>query len=69
MARRAWGVQFHPEFDAEVMGQYLRDRWDSLAEEGLDPERLNANLSDAVSGRAVLRRFVAAVASSLPFSL
>jgi GMP synthase (glutamine-hydrolysing) len=68
VARGAWGVQFHPEFDAEVMGQYVRDRWDSLVSEGLAPERLNVKLSDAASGRAVLRRFVATVTSSMPRS-
>ena len=54
---RAWGVQFHPEVDAERLGD-----WDesALAEEGLDLERLRAQAREAEpeSARAA-RRLVA----------
>ena len=54
---RAWGVQFHPEFDADVMRGYLEDRAEVLREEGFDPAQLAADTRDSPHGTAVLRRF------------
>jgi GMP synthase (glutamine-hydrolysing) len=56
---RAWGVQFHPEFDADVMRGYLGTRSELLRREGFDPEDLLTRAADAEStGGEVLRRFV-----------
>ncbi|MEE2673759.1 MAG: glutamine amidotransferase [Myxococcota bacterium] len=55
--RRAWGVQFHPEFDADVMRSYVELRADVLREEGLDPDRFARETRDSSDGPAVLRRF------------
>lgn len=60
----AWGVQFHPEFDADVIRGYLRARADVLREEGLDPERLGREARDSPHGSAVLRRFAGIVRSA-----
>ena len=38
----AWGVQFHPEFDADVVRAYLEARRDAVRAEGLDPDALLA---------------------------
>jgi GMP synthase (glutamine-hydrolysing) len=58
-----WGVQFHPEFDADVMRGYIEARSDLLRREGLDPEALLAGAADAASTAGeVLRRFVRLVA-------
>jgi GMP synthase (glutamine-hydrolysing) len=54
---RAWGLQFHPEFDADVMRGYLSERAERLIEEGLDPVRLTREARDSPHGAAVLRRF------------
>jgi GMP synthase (glutamine-hydrolysing) len=54
---RAWGVQFHPEFDADVMRGYVRERAGILRAEGLDPESLAAATRESPHGAAVLRRF------------
>jgi len=59
---RAWGVQFHPEFDAEVIRGYLEARSEILRREGLDAEALLAAVRDADHGRALLRRFAALAA-------
>ena len=48
---RAWGVQFHPEMDAEIVGYYSAAR-----PEGLDSP---AALRDTPESQALLRRFVA----------
>jgi GMP synthase (glutamine-hydrolysing) len=55
---RAWGVQFHPEFDALVMREYVQTRRELLLEEGRDPAAILAGITAAQAGRAVLARFV-----------
>ena len=55
----AWGVQFHPEFDAPTLRAYLRARAQLLAEEGLDAEALTKAACDSPHGASILRRFVA----------
>lgn len=55
---RAWGVQFHPEFDPQVMSEYVETRSAILAQEGRDPAAMLASIAAAEAGRLVLRRFV-----------
>ncbi len=55
---RAWGVQFHPEFDAQVMAEYVESRRGVLVEEGRDPDAVAAGISYAPWGSLILRRFV-----------
>jgi len=64
-ARRAWGLQFHPEFPVAAMRGYLRLRADALQREGLDAARLSGAVRPSPRARALLRRFlrVAGVAS------
>ncbi len=54
----AWGVQFHPEMDAEILRCYIRERREALWQEGLDPVALERGLQDALAGRAVICRFL-----------
>ena len=56
---RAWGVQFHPEFDEQVMTEYIETRSALLAEEGRDAAAMLASVAAARAGAVVLRRFVA----------
>jgi len=56
---RAWGVQFHPEFDAAVMLGYCDARADLLRDEGLDPEQLAREVREAPAGPRLLQRFAA----------
>ena len=53
----AWGLQFHPDFDAVVMRGYIEQRAATLVEEGLDPGRLLREARDTPHGPSVLRRF------------
>ncbi len=53
-----YGVQFHPEFDSEVMRGYVEARAELIAGEGLDPEAMLARASDTPMGGQVLRNFV-----------
>jgi GMP synthase (glutamine-hydrolysing) len=50
-------VQFHPEFDADVMRGYLRARAAILAGEGQDAAALIARVHDGTRGREILRNF------------
>jgi GMP synthase (glutamine-hydrolysing) len=54
---RAWGVQFHPEWDHDVVRAYLVERAPILRGEGLDPEALIERATPSDDGAAILRRF------------
>ena len=54
---RVWGVQFHPEFDADIMRGYIAGRSSLIAEEGGDPAALAAACQDSPHGAALLGRF------------
>lgn len=57
--QRAWGVQFHPEMDAEVLRHYLAARGGAMRGEGLDPGAVEVEARDTPDSRALLQRFVA----------
>ena len=64
---RLRAVQFHPEFDADVMRGYLRARAHLIREEGVDPEALLAavnNVGDGTRGADILRNFARRLAFS-----
>jgi GMP synthase (glutamine-hydrolysing) len=53
----AWGVQFHPEFTADIMRAYLKAQTPDLLKEGLSPDSLMARVADAPHARSLLQRF------------
>jgi GMP synthase (glutamine-hydrolysing) len=55
----AWGVQFHPEFDAEVMRAYLEERRELLAGEGIDAAGLLRRVEETPQAAGLLGRFAA----------
>ncbi len=57
IGQRAWGVQFHPEFDADITRGYIAGRRELLLKEGLDPSALGLACKDSEHGSAVLARF------------
>jgi GMP synthase (glutamine-hydrolysing) len=57
VGKSAWGVQFHPEFDADVMRGYVRHRSEIIRAEGLDPEALLRDIEDGPDGTSLLARF------------
>jgi GMP synthase (glutamine-hydrolysing) len=65
MNENAWGVQFHPEFDAEIVRAYIRVNREALAKEGQNPDKLIKNCSDNEFGGELLRRFAKLVAEKL----
>lgn len=56
-------VQFHPEFDADVIRGYLAARAEIIRKEGLDPESLLASVHDGTRGRDILRNFARLVSA------
>jgi GMP synthase (glutamine-hydrolysing) len=54
---RAWGVQFHPEFDADIVRGYIDERRALIESEGLDAAGLHAGVKDTLHGTLLLRRF------------
>ncbi len=53
----AWGLQFHPEFNAEISAAYIRERAADLQAEGLDSEALLKALKPSPEATALLRHF------------
>ncbi len=59
---RQWGVQFHPEFDREIMQRYVEARRPILADEGLDPDSMIEGVVETPDLTRVLVRFARVVA-------
>jgi GMP synthase (glutamine-hydrolysing) len=57
IGERAWGIQFHPEFDAQALRTYIERRTDLIRGEGGDPELLARRVEDTPSGGELLARF------------
>ena len=53
----AWGVQFHPEFDAAVARAYIEQRREIFVADGKDPDALIAAVEDSDHGARLLARF------------
>jgi GMP synthase (glutamine-hydrolysing) len=56
-AEKVWGVQFHPEFSAPVMSDYIRYRAPAMREEGLNPEQLLDRVTQTKEAKSVLKKF------------
>jgi GMP synthase (glutamine-hydrolysing) len=61
----AWGIQFHPEFDAEITRAYIHHMWETLQAEGQDPKELLAVIQEAETGSEILIRFAALIVPNL----
>ncbi len=57
LGRAAWGVQFHPEFDAQVMKTYIDEFFDQLDAEGLRPAELLRHATETPVCAGLLGRF------------
>jgi GMP synthase (glutamine-hydrolysing) len=57
----AWGVQFHPEIDAEVMRGYIHARRAILAGENIPWDEVRAAVTDAPQATLLMRNFVTRV--------
>lgn len=57
IGEKAWGVQFHPEMDAEIARTYIQAESAELAAEGQNPAEVLANVQETPIAAQVLRRF------------
>ncbi|KQW54097.1 glutamine amidotransferase [Variovorax sp. Root411] len=57
IGKHAWGVQFHPEFDAEAMRGYIDLLADDLAAAGVDPATLRERVGPTDTAAGLLGRF------------
>jgi GMP synthase (glutamine-hydrolysing) len=53
-----YGVQFHPEIDADIMRGYVEARREILISEGHDAEAIHAGVGEGDAGAETLRNFV-----------
>lgn len=53
----AWGVQFHPEFDADIMRGYVDLLAEDARAQGTDPAALRARVAGTASAARLLGRF------------
>ena len=56
--KNAWGVQFHPEFDPEIMDHAISVYRTDMEAAGYDVDTLRANHVDPRFGKALLKNFV-----------
>lgn len=59
----AWGVQFHPEIDAETLGDYFAARRPTLLAEGFDVDAGERALRDAPEATRLITRFLSLAAA------
>jgi GMP synthase (glutamine-hydrolysing) len=55
--RPAWGLQFHPELTAAITRGYIEAKRRDMRREGLDPDRLLAEVRETRWGGDILARF------------
>ncbi|WP_019528488.1 glutamine amidotransferase [Dasania marina] len=55
--QHAWGVQFHPEYDVEIMQDIYDEEGEHLQEVGLDVAKLRATTKDSSHGQQLLKAF------------
>jgi len=60
----AWGIQFHPEFDADILKRYLVILDAQLRAKGLNPDELMEQSFDTPYGKQFLKRFAQIVTDS-----
>jgi len=59
IGERLWGIQFHPEFSAEVTAEFVRDAGDSVQQRGETTAGLLAGIHDSTISPRLLQRFAA----------
>jgi len=57
----AWGLQFHPEFSADIMRAYISEQTGPLLSQGHDVGALQEAIVDTEAANALLGRFVGIV--------
>lgn len=53
----AWGIQFHPEFDAQIVSRFIEYYRDILGQQGRSADALHTGIRPAPESHSLLRRF------------
>jgi GMP synthase (glutamine-hydrolysing) len=61
LGESAWGVQFHPEFSADIMRAYVSEQSDALLKQGHDVAALTAAIANTDAANTLLKRFMTIV--------
>ena len=61
----AWGVQFHPEYNADIMRSYINEQAEELKSAGLDSSELFRAVSETPVAAETLRNFARIVEGRL----
>lgn len=61
LGESAWGVQFHPEFSADIMRAYVSEQSEALLKQGHDVAALTAAIANTDAANALLKRFMTIV--------
>lgn len=56
-SEKCWGVQFHPEFDAQIMKHYIKNKKNTLADQGYNIDKMLDNADIVDYGGEILTRF------------
>jgi GMP synthase (glutamine-hydrolysing) len=62
----AWGLQFHPEFDAAIVRAYIHAFRQDLLAQGRDPAALQATCAETPRAAGLLQRFARLVSRPVP---
>jgi GMP synthase (glutamine-hydrolysing) len=57
IGQSAWGLQFHPEFDADIMRAYVTEFAHQLKHFGYDPNAIQQRIAETPLSRQILERF------------
>ena len=57
----AWGVQFHPEYDARIMESYIREQADDLKSQGRNVQEILDTVRETPAAAGILRNFASIV--------
>ena len=57
LGTRAWGVQFHPEYDTAIMQAYIDGQAQKLRAAGRDVDAVSASVRETPEATEILRRF------------
>lgn len=57
IGQSAWGLQFHPEFDADIMSAYVTEYSPHLKSFGFDPIAILHEIDETPISRQILERF------------
>jgi GMP synthase (glutamine-hydrolysing) len=63
VGNRAWGVQFHPEYDTEVMRSYVLEEMETLTRAGHDAQKILTAVRDTKEALSLLGMFAVLVRS------